>query len=231
MKTTGLGESLVEQRIASQLQPLTETGLDLGYCARVGEVDVRLAASGLRAEEIVAAAEQIVRDRVGEFIFGVEDDLLESVVIHLLTQRHKTLSIAESCTGGFIAHRLTNVPGASVPLLCGLVTYSNEAKRTFLGVQECTLVEHGAVSEPVAKEMAEGARVRTGSDYAVSVTGIAGPSGDTDTKPVGTVFIGLANATDTIVRRFLNPYDRETFKYVTSQQALDLLRRAIVREQ
>src|SRR5262249_9142095 len=117
LKTTGLGESLVEQRIASQLQPLTETGLELGYCARVGEVDVRLAASGLKAEEIVAAAEQVVRERVGEFIFGVEDDLLESVVVHLLTEKHKTLSLAESCTGGFIAHRLTNVPGASISLL------------------------------------------------------------------------------------------------------------------
>src|SRR5262245_59118273 len=112
LKTTGLGESLVEEKIAKRLQHLTAIGLEIGYCARVGEVDVRLAASGARAEGTVAGAEQIVRELLTDFIFSVEDDLLEAVVIRLLTEKKKTVSVAESCTGGLIAHRLTNVPGA-----------------------------------------------------------------------------------------------------------------------
>jgi len=151
------------------------------------------------------------------------------VIVRLLTEHKETLSLAESCTGGFIANRLTNVPGASAVLLAGLVTYSNSAKQTFLGVKADTLAEHGAVSEQVAKEMAEGARQRTGSDYAISVTGIAGPSGGTEAKPVGTVFIGLATSRGTQIRQHRNNYDRETFKYVTSEQALEMLRRAILK--
>ena len=138
------------------------------------------------------------------------------------------LATAESCTGGFIANRITNIPGASAVFLAGLVTYSNEAKQKFLGVRPETLSEHGAVSEPVAREMADGIRARTGADFALSVTGIAGPSGGTLEKPVGTVFIGLSTARGTEVKRMLNEYDRETFKFLTSQQALDMLRRAII---
>ncbi len=108
-----------------------------------------------------------------------------------------------------------------------MVTYSNAAKEKFLGVQADTLAQHGAVSEPVAREMAEGARRQTGADYAISVTGIAGPSGGTPAKPVGTVFIGLASPARTVVKLHLNPYDRETFKQVTAQQALELLRREV----
>ena len=130
--------------------------------------------------------------------------------------------------GGCIAHRITNVPGASAVLLAGLVTYSNAAKQKFLGVQADTLARHGAVSEAVAREMAEGARRQTQADYAVAVTGIAGPSGGTPEKPVGTLFIGLAGPSGTVVERQLNPYDRETFKQVTTQQALELLRRTIL---
>ena len=230
LKTTGLGESLVEERIAERLQHLTAIGLEIGYCARVGEVDVRLAATGPSAEGTVAGAELIVRELLSEFIFSGEDDLLEAVVVRLLTEKQKTVSVAESCTGGLIAHRLTNVPGASVVFLSGLVTYSNQAKQSLLGVQERTLAEQGAVSEAAAKEMAEGVRSRIGSDYALSVTGIAGPTGGSETKPTGTVFIGLTSERGTRVRRFLNPHDRETFKFVTSQQALDLLRRAVIAE-
>jgi PncC family amidohydrolase len=164
---------------------------------------------------------------LGPRIYGEEDDELESVIVRLLTERKTTLALAESCTGGCIANRLTNVPGASAVLLAGLVTYSNEAKQRFLGVLSDTLAKHGAVSEPVAREMAEGARREARADYALSVTGIAGPSGGTPEKPVGTVFIGLAGPSGTIIERNFNPYDRETFKQVTTQQALDLLRRAV----
>jgi nicotinamide-nucleotide amidase len=120
------------------------------------------------------------------------------------------------------------VPGASAVLLAGFVTYSNAAKQKFLGVQTNTLAQHGAVSEAVARKMAEGACRQTQADYALAVTGIAGPSGGTPEKPVGTVFIGLAGTSGTAVERQFNPYDRETFKQVTAQQALDLLRRTIL---
>jgi len=150
---------------------------------------------------------------------------LEETIVRLLASRKQTIALAESCTGGAIADRLTNVPGASAVFLAGLVTYSNEAKQKFLGVRAETLAQHGAVSEATVREMAEGARDATGADYAISVTGIAGPGGGTPEKPVGTVWIGVASAAGTIAQRRFNAFDRETFKNVTSQHALDLLRR------
>jgi nicotinamide-nucleotide amidase len=228
LRTTGIGESVVEAKIGGPLRRWVEAGLDLGYCARPGQVDVRLAARGGEAEQQVREAEAIVRGLLSPHIYGVEDEDLETVIVRLLTERKATLALAESCTGGCIANRVTNVPGASVVLLAGLVTYGNAAKQKFLGVHAETLARHGAVSEPVAREMAEGARRQTQADYALAVTGIAGPSGGTPDKPVGTVFIGLASTSGTVVERNFNPYDRETFKQVTAQQALELLRRTIL---
>lgn len=228
LRVTGLGESMVEERVSGPLQGLVAAGLELGYCARPGQVDVRLAARGASAEPIVREAEEIVRTQLGSQLYGIEDEELEAVLIRLLTERKETLALAESCTGGCIAHRLTNVPGASAVLLAGLVTYSNAAKQKFLGVPAETLAQHGAVSEPVARQMAEGARRETGADYALAVTGIAGPSGGTPEKPVGTVFIGLAGPFATVVERHCNPWDRETFKQVTAQQAMDLLRKRVM---
>ena len=227
-RTTGVGESIAQEKIGKQMEPLIARGLDLGYCARPGQVDIRVSARGANGGALVDEAEKIVRTRLGSRIFGLENDDLETVIVRLLTERKQTLALAESCTGGGIANRITNVPGASVVLLAGLVTYSNEAKKKFLGVRAETLEAHGAVSEPVAREMAEGARKETGADYAISVTGIAGPSGGTPTKPVGTVFMGLAGNFPTIVARYLNPFDRETFKQVTADQALEMLRRQIL---
>jgi nicotinamide-nucleotide amidase len=224
LRTTGLGESLVEEKIAGPLQELVRDGLDLGYCARIGEVEVRLAARGLAAQSMVHQAEAAARQLLGRLIYAAGDESLEATLVRMLTERTKTLALAESCTGGMVAHRLTNVPGASAVLKCGLVTYSNEAKREFLGVSAAALEEHGAVSEVVAGQMAEGARQRCRADYALSVTGIAGPGGGSESKPVGTVYMALADEKGTVVKRLFNPFDRETFKYVTSQQALDLLR-------
>jgi nicotinamide-nucleotide amidase len=189
---------------------------------------VRVSAHGAEAEKAVLAGEQIVSEHLGKHIYGREDEELEVVIIRLLTERKQTLALAESCTGGCIANWLTNVPGASVVLLAGLVTYSNEAKQKFLGVRAETVAQHGAVSEAVAREMAEGARKETAADYALSVTGIAGPSGGTTDKPVGTVFMALAGPSSTVARKQFNPYDRETFKFVTSQQALEMLRRTLL---
>ena len=228
LKTTGLGESRVEEIIAPHLKHLTDAGLTLGYCARVGEVDLRFVAQGCGAQQSVSEAEAVTRRLIGDHIFGTDDDELEECAVRLLTERKQTLALAESCTGGFIANRITNVPGASAILWGGAVSYANEAKMKLLGVSAETLAAHGAVSEATACEMASGALKIAGADFALSVTGIAGPDGGTEEKPVGTVFIGLATRRGVTAKRFLNRFDRETFKHVTSQQALEMLRRSIL---
>lgn len=228
LRTIGLGESYLEERIAPPLQLLVKSGLEIGYCARTGDVDVRLSARGANAAPLVADAEKIVRDLAGQHIYGTGDDSPESVLVRTLTERKQTLALAESCTGGHLANRITNVPGASAVLLAGYVTYSNAAKQSALGVRAETLAAHGAVSEPVAREMAAGARARTGADFALAATGIAGPAGGSESKPVGTVFLALASAKGTKVINPVNRYDRETFKYVTTQQAFELLRRVLL---
>jgi nicotinamide-nucleotide amidase len=230
LKTTGIGESRLEEAIAKHLTELVTGGLEIGYCARIGEVDVRFIYRGPNAKACVAEAEKITRRLLRDHVFGVDDEHLETIIVRLLTERRQTLALAESCTGGFIANRITNVPGASAVLLAGLVTYSNKAKQELLGVRGKTLKAYGAVSEVVAREMVEGVRKKVGADYAISVTGIAGPSGGTPDKAIGTVYIGLATPRDTTVVHEVNAFDRETFKHVTSQQALELLRKAIIRD-
>jgi nicotinamide-nucleotide amidase len=155
----------------------------------------------------------------------MDDETLESAIVQGLAEKKQTVAVAESCTGGLIAHRITNVPGASAVLRCGWVTYSNEAKKAFLGVTAAALEKEGAVSEIVARQMAEGARQRGQADYGLAITGIAGPGGGSQAKPVGTVFMALADGKQTVAESHFNPFDRETFKFMASQQALDLLRR------
>jgi PncC family amidohydrolase len=152
-----------------------------------------------------------------------KDLKLETEVLRLLAECRQTLALAESCTGGCLAHRLTNVPGASAVFLGGVVAYSNAVKQKFLGVRGETLRRHGAVSEAVAREMALGARRKFGSDFALAVTGIAGPTGGTRHKSVGTVFVALAGTFGTIIEHKLNAYERRKFKETTARQALVLL--------
>ena len=225
--TTGIGESRVQEFVEADLQPLVARGLEVGYCARPGAVDVRLVASGAAAENLAAEAEAVVQRILGENIFGRDDEEIEQVVVKLLQQRQTTLAVAESCTGGLLANRITDVPGASEIFLGGMVSYANAAKEKFLGVRAETLAAHGAVSEAVAREMAVGARGKFGSDLAIAMTGIAGPAGGTPEKPVGTVFIALASAAGVEVKKFLNVWDRATFKQVTATQALEWLRRTL----
>jgi nicotinamide-nucleotide amidase len=167
-------------------------------------------------------------------LFSETDELMEQVVVRQLREQGRTVATAESCTGGLIANRLTNVPGASNAFGWGFVTYANEAKQGVLGVPPALLKAHGAVSEPVARAMAEGALRVSGADHALAVTGIAGPDGGTAEKPVGTVWIALASrvaaadggvVTATLREHF--PFEREMFKVMTSQTALDLLRRRL----
>jgi nicotinamide-nucleotide amidase len=225
--TTGIGESRVQEFVEGELQPLVQRGLGVGYCARPGAVDVRLVASGAAAEKLVGEAEVVVQTILGENIFGRDDEEIEQILVKLLAQKKKTLALAESCTGGLIASRITDVPGASNVFLGGVVSYANAAKEKLLGVRPETLAAHGAVSEAVAKEMAVGAREKFGSDFALAVTGIAGPDGGTLEKPVGTVFIALASAAGVEAKRFFNVWDRATFKQVTATQALEWLRRTV----
>ncbi|MBL9138596.1 MAG: competence/damage-inducible protein A [Verrucomicrobiales bacterium] len=229
LRTCGIGESWVEEQLDPILPPLIQQGLQIGYCARTGEVDVRLVATGPAASEVVAHAESAVRDRLGVHIYGINDDSLEAVAIRLATEANARLVVAESCTGGYVTHRLTNVPGASKVVWGGWMTYDNAAKQQLLGVASEVLSDHGAVSEACARAMADGALRAAQATHALALTGIAGPSGGTPEKPVGTVFVALAAAgAETLVRRFHNPFDRETFKYVASQQALEMLRRSLL---
>ena len=227
-RSTGVGESRVQEIVEPGLEPYVKRGIDVGYCARPGSVDVRLVAHGPEAPQLVQDAGAAVQASLGQHIFGFDDDEIEQLVVRLLTERKQTLALAESCTGGHIANRITNVPGASVIFSGGVVSYANTAKETLLGVKAETLQQHGAVSEAVAREMAMGARRQFGSDFAIAVTGIAGPGGGSAEKPVGTVFIGLASAEGVIVEHRVNNWDRLTFKDVTATQALEMLRRKFV---
>lgn len=228
LRTTGIGESLVEEAVSAPLKPLLAAGMELGYCAHIGQVDVRLVGHGADGARLVAEGEAIIRSKMERHIFGTQDELLHEVVVKLLIEKKKTLVLAESCTGGYVANQITNVPGASEVFLAGLVTYSNQSKKFLLEVSEETLAQHGAVSKATACEMAQGARLKFDADYAIAITGIAGPGGGTDEKPVGTVFIALADRAHTFVLNPLNRYDRPTFKQVTCNQALELLRRSLL---
>jgi nicotinamide-nucleotide amidase len=220
-RIVGMGESYVEEAVGPQLLALT--GLELGYCARMGEVDLRVIGS----TAILTQADAIVRAKLAQFIFSTEREDLETVLIRELAARRATLAVAESCTGGFLAHRLTNVAGASEVFLAGFVTYSNAAKTAMLGVASALIEEHGAVSEPVARTMAEGALEKTAAQFALATTGIAGPGGGSPAKPVGTAYVALAGGGETVVKHLFFPTDRETFKQLATQTALNLLRQRL----
>ena len=221
-RLAGMGESLVEEAVGAQL--LAISGLEIGYCARPGEVDLRLIGS----ESGLNAADALITKKLGAAIFATDDSALEEVVVSLLTTRGETLAVAESCTGGSLANRITNVAGASAVFLAGYVSYANEAKTDLLGIGGSLIAEHGAVSEPVVRAMAEGARRRSGSTHALATTGIAGPAGGSDEKPVGTVFLALASANFTTeVKRFRFVAERETFKHLATQTALEMLRQRL----
>jgi len=221
-KIAVMGESVIEEKIGKQV--LAIPGVELGYCARPGEVDVRMIGPRSALEQ----ADAIVRAELGELIFTNDDKTLEDVLVRLLTEKKQTLATAESCTGGLLANRITNVPGASSVLLAGYVCYANEAKIDILGVDPKLIEQHGAVSEEVGRVMAEGARKRAKSTYALATTGIAGPDGGSKEKPVGTAYVALAHDAETKVRKLFFPSDRETFKQLVAQFAFEMLRRRVM---
>jgi nicotinamide-nucleotide amidase len=222
-RIAGVGESLVEEAIGKKI--LAIPGIELGYCARPGEVEVRIVGKA----EAVEQADAIVRSTLGRSIFSTADETLEEVIVQLLTKRNQTLATAESCTGGLIANRITNVPGASKIFVAGYVCYANRAKTDMLDVDPKLIEAHGAVSEPVARALAEHARACAESDYAIATTGIAGPTGGSPEKPVGTVYVALASAqSETMAKRFFFPTDRETFKQLAAQAGFEMLRRKLL---
>jgi nicotinamide-nucleotide amidase len=222
-RVVGLGESTVEEMIGLELSKNKD--LEVGYCARPNEVDFRLIGS----KQLLDALEPRILQTLGKNLVSAKGEGIEEWIIRRLATMGHTIITAESCTGGLLANRLTNVPGSSKVFHCGFVTYSNESKSDLLGVGQALLAEHGAVSEPVARAMAEGALQQANSDFSLALTGVAGPDGGTPEKPVGTVFIAMAQAgKSTLCKNFSFPVDRTTFKQLATQAALDMVRRALL---
>jgi nicotinamide-nucleotide amidase len=223
LKFTGIGESDFHQGIDARLAEVP--GLEFGYCAHIGEVDLRLIGS----PAVLGQGRAIALGEFAAFLVSEDGSSMEETVVRLLRKKNKRLATAESCTGGLIANRITDVPGASEVFICGFVTYANEAKISQVGVSSATLFAFGAVSEEVAIEMAAGALRASGADIAVSVTGIAGPGGGTEKKPVGTAWIGLATQDGHAKAfRIYQPRNRHDFKLAASQAALNAVRNALV---
>jgi nicotinamide-nucleotide amidase len=223
LRLIGTGESKVQPLIEPDVHAFDP--IEVGYCARPGEVDLRLIAPDeARLEKAVALA----RERLSAHIYAEGTETMEQAVVRLARAVGKTVTTAESCTGGAVASRITDVSHSSEMFRFGWVTYANEAKMSELSVPAKLLEQHGAVSAEVARAMAEGARERSGADIAVAVTGIAGPTGGTAEKPVGLVYFGLAvrgKPTESQKRNLSQ--ERTTFKYMATQVALDLVRRAL----
>jgi len=176
------------------------------------------------AEEMGAREEVSLRRVLGRLVYGVGDQTLAEVVGQRLAQTGRTMAVAESCTGGLLAELTTDVPGSSRYFLCGWVTYSNESKSRELGVLPALIETHGAVSEQVAVAMAQGARHKAGADFAIGITGIAGPGGGSEHKPVGLVYIAVSSRDGTDISRYVFPHDRSSVRLRAAQTALNLLR-------
>jgi len=223
LRVLGLGETRVQMLVEDEVKALGP--VEIGYCARSGEVDLRLIAPD---ENLARKAAALARKKLADAIYAEGSETMEQVVVRLARAAGKTVATAESCTGGLVASRITNVSGSSEMFRYGWVTYANEAKMTELGVPAGLLEKHGAVSREVVQAMAAGALRGSGADLAVAVTGIAGPTGGTPEKPVGLVYFAVAGADGRaqVAERTLSP-NREIFKYMASQIALDLVRRAL----
>jgi nicotinamide-nucleotide amidase len=230
LRTAGVSIVDVEERLADRTTRTDDGATITVLPAGTGdfEVWVRIVARGPGAAETLARVEREVAEVLGEDCYGRDDETLERVVGRLLVARGLTLSVAESCTSGLLGHRLTDIGGSSAYFERGVLVYSNQAKQDLLGVPEAILRTHGAVSAPCAEAMARGICARSGNPVGVAITGIAGPDGGTPTKPVGTVFVGVAVSGDVQTRRFQFAGDRSSVKWQSTQMALDLLRRRLM---
>lgn len=227
-KVVGLPESEVDLRIAPIYTAYTNPTTTVR--ATLGAIEIHLrarAASDAEAEALLNELGDKIELALGDHIFSTRGESLEEVVGMYLMMRRRTVAVAESCTGGLLSERLTRIAGSSNFFLGGVVCYSNELKTLLAGVPEALIATHGAVSKPVAQAMAEGVRRRADASLGVGITGIAGPGGGTPEKPVGLVFIGLADEKGTSVREFRFPGDRERVRFWASQAALEMIRRRV----
>lgn len=225
IRTFGIGESSMAERVNDLFDAENPT---VAPYAKDGEALLRVTAMARTKEEAENLCKPVIneiKNRLDGFVYGVDYTCIEEAVIEKLKEKHIKVATAESCTGGLIAKRITDVPGASEVFDCGIISYANEIKHRVLGVSENDLNKYGAVSEPVARQMARGALKVSGADIAVSVTGIAGPDSDSTNKPVGLVYIGLADRDNVWVRELrTSRKDRSYNRYVSASNALNMIR-------
>ena len=228
LKVCGMGESMVANALHEIVESLTNP--TIAFLARPNEVSVRITAKASHSDEacgMLSTVADRVREKLGENIFSESDQTMEQVIGSLLMERNGTLAVAESCTGGLISDRITDVSGSSEYFQGGVLAYSNQVKIDLLGVSEEDLKRHGAASSPVAIQMAEGVKNLVKTDYGIGVTGIAGPTGGTLQKPVGLVYMAVASPHNSHSREFRFSGDRAIIKRRASQMALDMLRREL----
>jgi nicotinamide-nucleotide amidase len=229
LRVAGMGESAVDERIAPVYTQYKNPQTTILF--NRSEIEIHLTAQAKTetdAELLLDGLAGQIEERLGNSIFAFRGETMEEVVGLRLAVGGFTLAVAESCTGGLISQRLTEVPGSSVYFMEGVVTYSNDAKIRSLGVDAELIENHGAVSAEVAEAMAEGVRRRADTDFGIAVTGIAGPGGGSEEKPVGLVYIALSDDAHTEHRKLMIPGDRHLIRWRSSQAALDLLRRRLI---
>jgi nicotinamide-nucleotide amidase len=229
LNTTGITESALSD-LLGDIEQLT-SGASLAFLPAPTGVKLRITHKGYDNQEVLIKLNEIenkIRDKVGNYIYGAEDEDIENIVGNLLSKNDLTIAVAESCTGGLIADRITNVSGASKYFDRGVVTYSNKSKIELLGIPEGLITKHGAVSREVAEAMASGIKNGSHSNIGISTTGIAGPSGGTNEKPVGLVWIGYSNNKITFAEKFLFGDDRLRTKIRASQAALNIVRKKLL---
>lgn len=222
IRTTGIPESALAEKVRPVLS--RETVCRIAFLPQLTGVDIRLFCD---EEEALARQEKAIVSGIKKYIYGYDKQTIEETVGRLITDKGYTIATAESCTGGLLGHRITNVPGSSKYFRGGVVAYSNVVKEKLLGVKPGTLNRHGAVSEETALEMARGVQSLLAADIGVSITGIAGPAGGTPEKPVGLAYVGVAVREETIVKKFRFTRDREGNKLLSSQAALNMIRKAL----
>jgi nicotinamide-nucleotide amidase len=225
LRTTGIAESLLAERLGEVARGVD--GMPLAYLPSPAGVDLRLTARGMSPDAATRALDAGVaalREKTGRFAYATGAEDLAEVVLDLCRAKSLTIAVGESCTGGMLGERLTAIPGSSDVVVGGVIAYSNAIKTQLLGVDAGLIAEHGAVSEPVARAMAEGARVRLNASIGVGITGIAGPGGATPGKPVGTVDLAIAGPWPTEARRSQFIGDRDEIRYRASQAALNMIR-------
>jgi nicotinamide-nucleotide amidase len=228
LKTSGVPESVLAEKLGDIAGMLR--GSSLAFLPSASGVRMRItvhAPTAERADAEVARIESMIREKVGKSIFGVDDETLEDVVGRLLRERGMTIAVAESCTGGRIASRITGVSGSSTYFERGVVTYSNASKTALLGVPADMISAHGAVSQEVARAMAEGIRLTAGTSIGISTTGVAGPTGGSEEKPVGLVYVGYADAKESFALKFRFGDGRDRVMERAAAAALELLRRKL----